>query len=287
MPGRSFVAQNRLIGQVVQSKVLVALLISGERHARLVAYPVDELFMLPQSPSPALLAFGPFEVNVPAEQLRRSGVRIRLSGQPFQVLKLLLAHPGDVVTNDQLCEQIWKEGTFVDFEHGLHAAVNKLRRSLGDSADNPRYIETVPGGYRFIGVVECPREAIALEADSLDASPLPPKADAELSPAGFEPGRRWWIAAATTLIVGGLVSIAMSDFRRTPSDERVLSLQINPPEGSELTFGTQAAGISFSPDGKTAAYIATDHGKAALWVRPLDGTSARVLAGTEDGGLPF
>ena len=71
------------------------------------------------------------------------------------------------------------------------------------------------------------------------------------------------------------------------SDERVLSLQINPPEGSEFTYGTQATGISLSPDGKTVAYVATDHGKAALWVRPLDGATARVFAGTEDAGLPF
>src|SRR5271154_1321177 len=97
--------------------------------------------MPPQSQSPPRLAFGPFEVNVPAGQLLKSGVRIRLSGQPFQILLILLAHPGDVVTNEQLREQIWKDGTFVDFEHGLHAAVNKLRRGLGDSAENPRYIE--------------------------------------------------------------------------------------------------------------------------------------------------
>ncbi len=110
--------------------------------------------MLPQSQSPARLTFGPFDVNVRTGQLLKSGIRIRLSGQPFQILLILLAHPGDVVTNEQLREQIWKEGTFVDFEHGLHAAVNKLRRGLGDSAENPRYIETVPGrGYRFIGAV--------------------------------------------------------------------------------------------------------------------------------------
>src|SRR5271155_3274165 len=113
--------------------------------------------MASQSQFPAWLAFGPFGVNVQARQLPRGGVRIRLSGQPFQVLLSLLAHPGDVVTNEQLREQIWKEGTFVDFEHGLHAAVNKLRRALGDSAENPRYVETVPGrGYRFVGALERP-----------------------------------------------------------------------------------------------------------------------------------
>jgi Tol biopolymer transport system component/DNA-binding winged helix-turn-helix (wHTH) protein len=241
--------------------------------------------MLPQSQSPARLAFGPFEVNVPAGQLFKSGVRIRLSGQPFQVLLALLAHPGDVVTNDQLRERIWKEGTFVDFEHGLHAAVNKLRRALGDSAENPRYIETVPGrGYRFIGAMG--RQPVPISG-SLGTPPLPPPADGELSPARSNLARRWWIAAAVTLPLGALGIWAASHFRQTPTDERVLSLQINPPEGSEFTFGTQAAGISLSPDGKTAAYIATNHGKAALWVQPLDGATARVLAGREDAGLPF
>jgi Tol biopolymer transport system component/DNA-binding winged helix-turn-helix (wHTH) protein len=228
--------------------------------------------MLPQFPSPGRLAFGPFEVNVPAGQLLKSGVRIRLSGQPFQILLILLAHPGDVVTNEQLREQIWKQGTFVDFEHGLHAAVNKLRRGLVDSAENPRYIETVPGrGYRFIGAVERHRP------------PTPP----DVSPDRSEPGRRWWFGAAAMLVLGIAGIWAAAHFRQTSSDERVLSLQINPPEGSEFTFGTQAAGISLSPDGKTAVYVATDHGKAALWVRPLDGTTARPLAGTENAGLPF
>ena len=111
--------------------------------------------MWPQYPTPARLAFGPFEVNAAAGELLKSGVRIRLSSQPFQILLTLLAHPGDVVTSEQLHEQIWPHGTFVDFEHGLHAAVNKLRRVLGESAENPRYVETVPGrGYRFIGAVE-------------------------------------------------------------------------------------------------------------------------------------
>jgi eukaryotic-like serine/threonine-protein kinase len=243
--------------------------------------------MAPQSQSPARLAFGPFEVNVPAGHLLKSGVRIRLSGQPFQILLILLAHPGDVVTNEQLREQIWKDGTFVDFEHGLHAAVNKLRRSLGDSAENPRYIETAPGrGYRFIGAVDRHRAPILSESSSLDSTAPPPQADGKPSLVWSE-SRRWWIAAAVTLLLGALGLWAASHLRPTPTDERVLSLQINPPEGSEFTFGTQAAGISLSPDGKTAAYVATDKGKAALWVRPLDGTTARLLAGTEDAGLPF
>ena len=240
-----------------------------------------------QHQTPTRLAFGPFEVNVPAGQLLKGGIRIRLSGQPFQVLLTLLTHPGDVVTNEQLCQQIWKEGTFVDFEHGLHAAVNKLRRALGDSAESPRYIETVPGrGYRFIGAMGRQPLPISSEAGSLGI-PLPPRANGELPLLRSKPGRRWWIAAAVTLPLVALGIWEASRVWQTVTDERVLRLQIDPPEGSEFTFGTQAAGISLSPDGKTAAYIATDLGKAVLWVRPLDGATARALAGTEDAGSPF
>ena len=90
-----------------------------------------------------------------------------------------------------------------------------------------------------------------------------------------------------TLLLGALGLWAASHLRSTPTDERVLSLQINPPESSEFTFGTQAAGIALSPDGNTAAYVAANNGKAALWVRPLESTTARLLAGTEDAGMPF
>jgi TolB-like protein/DNA-binding winged helix-turn-helix (wHTH) protein len=110
----------------------------------------------------ARLAFGPFELDASASELRKRGVRLRLTGQPFQILLEVLAHPGEVVTREQLCERIWRDGTFVDFEHGLSAAMNKLRRALGDSAENPRYIETVPGrGYRFIGMLEGESSAAA------------------------------------------------------------------------------------------------------------------------------
>ncbi len=104
------------------------------------------------SEDPACITFGPFEVYASAGKLYRGGIRVRLSGQPFQILLLLLTHPGEVVTRERLRKEIWGEGTFVDFEHSLNAAVNKLRRTLGDSADHPTYIETLTGsGYRFIG----------------------------------------------------------------------------------------------------------------------------------------
>jgi DNA-binding winged helix-turn-helix (wHTH) protein len=87
--------------------------------------------------------------------LRKDGTRIRLQGQPLQVLAVLLERPGEMVTRDELRARLWGSDTFVDFEHGLHAAVNKLRHALDDTANQPRYIETIPRrGYRFIGVVE-------------------------------------------------------------------------------------------------------------------------------------
>jgi DNA-binding winged helix-turn-helix (wHTH) protein len=90
-------------------------------------------------------------VNTQAGELRKSGIPIRLSGQPFRILSILLEHSGKLVTREQLREQLWNDGTFVDFEGGLNAAINKLRRALNDSAENPRYIETIPArGYRFI-----------------------------------------------------------------------------------------------------------------------------------------
>src|SRR5438309_3380964 len=102
---------------------------------------------------PARVRFGPFDVNTSTGELLKGGTPIRLSAQPFAILLLLLKTPGELVTREQLREQIWAEGTFVDFEHGLNAAINKLRRALSDSADNPRYIETIPArGYRFIGL---------------------------------------------------------------------------------------------------------------------------------------
>src|SRR5690349_7404073 len=96
-----------------------------------------------RQPLPGTLVFGPFELDVSAGELRKKGVLLRLSGQPIAILAKLLTHHGEVVTRDQLRAEIWGEATFVDFEHGLNAAVNRIRRALEDSATAPRYIETV------------------------------------------------------------------------------------------------------------------------------------------------
>jgi TolB-like protein/Tfp pilus assembly protein PilF len=99
--------------------------------------------------------FGRFALDVRARELHKDGVRIRLQDQPFGVLVMLLEQPGEVLTRDEMRRQLWPDGTFVDFEHGLNAAVKRLRATIGDKADNPRFIETLHRrGYRFIAAVE-------------------------------------------------------------------------------------------------------------------------------------
>jgi len=98
-----------------------------------------------------LLRFESFELDVRSRELRKGKDRIRLQEQPFEILRMMLERPGDVVTREELAKRLWPEGTFVDFEHSLNAAVKRLRSALGDDADNPRFVETLPRrGYRFI-----------------------------------------------------------------------------------------------------------------------------------------
>src|ERR1700730_6710536 len=99
--------------------------------------------------------FGRFELDVRSHELRKDGVRLRLQDQPFEVLVMLLEQPGEVLTRDELRRRLWPDGTFVDFEHGLNAAVKRLRAALGDNADRPRFVETLNRrGYRVIGGVD-------------------------------------------------------------------------------------------------------------------------------------
>jgi cholera toxin transcriptional activator len=109
----------------------------------------------PSNREARLLRFGVFEVDLTAGELRKNGARIRLQEQPFQVLTALLQNAGQVVTRDHLREKIWPADTFVDFDHSLNTAVNKIRESLGDSASSPRFVETLARrGYRFIASVD-------------------------------------------------------------------------------------------------------------------------------------
>lgn len=105
--------------------------------------------------SPRNVRFGVFEADMKAGELRKHGLRLKLSEQPFQILTMLLARPGEIVSREELRERLWPSDTFVDFDHGLNNAVMRLREVLGDSSDHPRFIETLPRrGYRFVAPVE-------------------------------------------------------------------------------------------------------------------------------------
>src|ERR1700685_879520 len=99
--------------------------------------------------------FGIFEADAATGELRRQGMRIKLNAQPFQVLLLLLARPGQLLTREEISRELWPDGTFVDYEHGVNSAVNRIREALGDTAANPRFLENLARrGYLFIAQVE-------------------------------------------------------------------------------------------------------------------------------------
>src|SRR5215471_20401346 len=117
-----------------------------------------------QPPVTSVLRFGPFELNTGTGELRKQGIRIRLQPKPLAILRALLEKPGAIVTREELRGRLWPEDTFVDFESGVNTAVNRLRIALGDSAEHPRYIETLSRtGYRFMGSATTPH-AVALPA---------------------------------------------------------------------------------------------------------------------------
>src|SRR5262252_7180111 len=105
-------------------------------------------------PQHRVFRFGAFEADEGTDELRKNGVRLKLHSQPFQLLVMLLERPSELVTREEMRQRLWGDDTFVDFDHGLNSAVNKLRDALGDSASQPRYIETIAGkGYRYVGTV--------------------------------------------------------------------------------------------------------------------------------------
>ena len=114
--------------------------------------------------------FGVFEADAALGELRKQGVRIKLNAQPFQVLCLLLERPGELLTREEISRELWPDGTFVDYEHGVNSAVNRIREALGDTASNPRFVETLARrGYRFVAPVERIGEA---PVTVVEAAPL-------------------------------------------------------------------------------------------------------------------
>ena len=157
-----------------------------------------------RTPAGTLVRFGIFEVDLRAGELRRNGLKVKLQEQPFQILAMLLERSDEVVTRDEIQKKLWPEETFVDFEHSINAAVKRLREALDDSADNPRFVETLHRrGYRFIAPVVRAHDVRPME-----------------KPTSGEGTRRvplrWVIAAASgtvLVIVGALLALNVAGLR--------------------------------------------------------------------------
>lgn len=136
------------------------------------------------NPPPAhVYRFGVFEADAATGELRRKGVRVRLHAQPFQVLLMLLERPGELLTREEICRELWPEGMFVDYEHGVNSAVNRIRDALGDTASNPRFVETLARrGYRFLVPVERLVPGGAQPADGTEHPEQAARAAAEVIP---------------------------------------------------------------------------------------------------------
>jgi len=136
--------------------------------------------------------FGIFEADAATGELRRQGMRVKLNSQPFQMLLLLLERPGELVTREDVCRRLWPDGTFVDYEHGVNSAVNRIREALGDTAVSPRFIETLARrGYRFVAPVERLNDTVAVTSASASNKVIPvPAGDAPAATVAASPGSR-------------------------------------------------------------------------------------------------
>jgi len=193
------------------------------------------------------IQFGIFEMDMKAGELRRNGTRIHLQEQPFQILTILLEHSGEVVTREELRGRLWPADTYVDFDHSLNAAVRRLRDALGDSAENPKFIETVARrGYRLL-------------APANGTATAPPQTK---SVAPHVRRRWWWGAAGTaTVLVLGVI-VGWHAGHRSSSTARAISerrLTANAPE-NPVTDGV------ISPDGKYLAFADASH----FFLRQID-----------------
>jgi DNA-binding winged helix-turn-helix (wHTH) protein len=147
--------------------------------------------------------FGMFEADIEAGELRKQGIKIKLQVQPFQVLLVLLEKPGQVIAREELQNRVWPAETFVDFDHGVNNAISRLREALGDSAENPRFIETLSRrGYRFIAPVTAP-EGAAVSGEIPTAAPTEPH------------WRRlpWWAIAACAVVLAAAAFLVAGAFR--------------------------------------------------------------------------
>ena len=226
--------------------------------------------------------FGAYDLDFGTGELRKGGLKIKLQDQPFQVLATLLEHPGELVTREELLNRLWPSGTFVDFDHGLNVAVKKLRRALSDSAENPRFIETLSRrGYRFVA----PVENVSTEG-SEGTSEVP--AESVASPEPVRHTKRRFLPWA--LVAVGVLASGMAFWHwwpTRPARPVVTRFTISLPPSDQ--FEMPRGGLAISPDGGYLVFVgsATKTGATQLYLRPMDRNEAALIEGTEGAMGPF
>lgn len=200
---------------------MVKWVLQSKTDDRIVEPIMSGLAMAASSSAPRIVRFGLFEFDRESGELRKHGLRIKLQGQPIHILALLLERPGEVVSREELQKRLWQADTFVDFEHSLNAAIKRLRAALGDSADSPRFIETLARrGYRFIAPLT---QAAALPER---AAPAPVLAQ----PAPATRRASWFVAAIASgvVLVAAAALIASGALRHRAASSSIRSLVVLP-----------------------------------------------------------
>ena len=249
------------------------------------------------TPSPVrFIRFGLFEADLHAGELRKNGLKIKLQDQPFRVLSLLLERAGDVVTREEFREKLWSADTFVDFDHGLNAAVKKVRHALADSAENPRFVGTVARrGYRFIAPVNGTGAAFPLERASHANGALPTSQEPAASPPHLAgeltrpqklplQARRWiGLAAVLFFAIVGTAWLWQWSHRSGSSN-------LPPMKVSRLTsFPGIERDAVLSPDGKQLAFAwnSEDTENFDIYIQLVDtGKPVRLTAGPANDFCP-
>jgi TolB-like protein/DNA-binding winged helix-turn-helix (wHTH) protein/Tfp pilus assembly protein PilF len=195
------------------------------------------------------IRFGVFEVDLQASELRKQGIKVKLQQQPFELLAMLLEHPGEVVTREEIQKRLWPADTFVDFDRGLNRATNRLRESLGDDAESPRFIETLPRrGYRFIAPV------VKSDESGHVAELVPPQADtAPTNGSPYSPGYdrvRLRIGFVTALVAIALLTVAAWFAFFRPRHGAIESVAVLP-----FSNGSSDSNAEYLSDGITESLI--------------------------------
>jgi len=231
--------------------------------------------MLPQPSRPAKLTFGPFEFDRASVELRKHGYKVKLPAQPGQVLNALVERPGDLVAREELRQRLWPGVAVGDFEHGLNAAVNKLRQALGDAASQPRYVETLPGlGYRFVAPVHTVGSKVL---ELVPPATIPVSVPLPIRRKYYQ----WSGTLAAVLLLGAAAS--WPALHRSPAPPvKATQFLLIPPKGYYFEGGGVRQSFALSPDGSRIAFTAKDGtGRFALFLRDFSELESRPVADGE------